>query len=151
VPEVLDATSKLGNRSARISFDEIVGAEILIEGAVFQHVLGGCQDRRRQAMAAFLGGRRALRRKNCACRYRSAPSLRSLTARWASGRRSNKCGRRRVASDRTVRSKGCLSNKTKTALAMIFKFKLAEAAKKSWRRLDAHNPKKLSVGERSKA
>jgi hypothetical protein len=31
-----------------------------------------------------------------------------------------------------VRSKGCLSNKT--ALAMIFK--LAEAAEKSWRRLD---------------
>ena len=36
---------------------------------------------------------------------------------------------------RTVRSKGCLSNKT--ALAMIFK--LAEAAENSWRRLDGHN------------
>ena len=36
---------------------------------------------------------------------------------------------------RTVRSKGCLSNKT--ALAMIFK--LAEAAEKSWRRPDGHN------------
>src|SRR6201984_2818689 len=36
---------------------------------------------------------------------------------------------------RTVRSKGCLSHKT--ALAMIFK--LAEAAEKSWRRLDGHN------------
>jgi transposase-like protein len=36
---------------------------------------------------------------------------------------------------RTVRSKGCLSNKT--ALAMIFK--LAEAAEKSWRRLAGHN------------
>ena len=36
---------------------------------------------------------------------------------------------------RTVRSKGCLSNKT--ALAMIFK--LAEAAEKNWRRLDGHN------------
>ena len=36
---------------------------------------------------------------------------------------------------RTVRSKGCLSNKT--ALAMIFK--LAEAAEKSWRRLDGAN------------
>ena len=36
---------------------------------------------------------------------------------------------------RTVRSKGCLSNKT--ALAMTFK--LAEAAEKSWRRLDGHN------------
>jgi putative transposase len=35
----------------------------------------------------------------------------------------------------TVRSKGCLSNKS--ALAMIFK--LAEAAEKSWRRLDGHN------------
>jgi putative transposase len=34
-----------------------------------------------------------------------------------------------------VRSKGCLSNKT--ALAMIFK--LAEAAERSWRRLDGHN------------
>ena len=37
--------------------------------------------------------------------------------------------------DRTVRSKGCLSNKT--AFAMIFK--LAEAAAKSARRLDGHN------------
>ena len=36
---------------------------------------------------------------------------------------------------RTVRAKGCLSNKT--ALAMIFK--LAEAAERSWRRLDCHN------------
>ena len=36
---------------------------------------------------------------------------------------------------RTVRSKGCLSNKT--ALAMIFK--LAQAAEKSWHRLRGHN------------
>src|SRR5499433_1075423 len=36
---------------------------------------------------------------------------------------------------RTVRSKGCLSNKT--ALAMIFK--LAEAAERNWRRLNGHN------------
>ena len=36
---------------------------------------------------------------------------------------------------RTVRSKGCLSNKT--ALAMIFK--LAQAAEKHWRRLDGQN------------
>jgi hypothetical protein len=41
------------------------------------------------------------------------------------------------------RSKGCLSNKT--ALAMIFK--LAEAAERSWRRLDGHNQlPKLIVG-----
>src|SRR5213078_4764644 len=40
-----------------------------------------------------------------------------------------------TARHRTVRSKGCLSNKT--ALAMIFK--LAEAAEKSWRRLDGHS------------
>ena len=44
---------------------------------------------------------------------------------------------------RTVRSKGCLSNKT--ALAMIFK--LAEAAEKNWRRLNGHNQlPKLIVG-----
>ena len=36
---------------------------------------------------------------------------------------------------RTVRAKGCLSNRT--ALAMIFK--LAEAAEKGWRRVDGHN------------
>jgi transposase-like protein len=36
---------------------------------------------------------------------------------------------------RTVRAKGCLSNKT--ALAMVFK--LVEGAQKSWRRLDGHN------------
>jgi putative transposase len=36
---------------------------------------------------------------------------------------------------RTIRSKGCLSNRT--ALAMVFK--LVEAAQRSWRRLDGHN------------
>ena len=36
---------------------------------------------------------------------------------------------------RTVRAKGCLSNRT--ALAMIFK--LAQSAEKSWRRLNGHN------------
>jgi transposase-like protein len=36
---------------------------------------------------------------------------------------------------RTIRSKGCLSNRT--ALAIVFK--LVEAAQKSWRRLDGHN------------
>jgi len=36
---------------------------------------------------------------------------------------------------RTIRSKGCLSNRT--ALAMVFK--LVEAAQKSWRRLDGNN------------
>ncbi len=35
---------------------------------------------------------------------------------------------------RTVRSKGCLSNRT--ALAMVFK--LVEGAQKTWRRLDGH-------------
>ena len=44
---------------------------------------------------------------------------------------------------RTVRSKGCLSNKT--ALAMIFK--LAEAAEKIWRRLDGpHRLPKVILG-----
>ena len=36
---------------------------------------------------------------------------------------------------RTIRSKGCLSNKT--ALAMVFK--LVEGAQKSWRHLDGHD------------
>jgi transposase-like protein len=36
---------------------------------------------------------------------------------------------------RTIRSKGCLSNKT--ALAMVFK--LVEGAQKHWRRIDGHN------------
>ena len=36
---------------------------------------------------------------------------------------------------RTIRSKGCLSNKT--ALAMVFK--LVEGAQKNWRRMDGHN------------
>ena len=46
---------------------------------------------------------------------------------------------------RTVRSKGCLSNKT--ALAMIFK--LAEAAEKSWHRLNGHNQlQKIILGVR---
>ena len=44
---------------------------------------------------------------------------------------------------RTVRSKGCLSNKT--ALAMVFK--LVEGAQKTWRRIDGHNQlPKLMLG-----
>jgi putative transposase len=44
---------------------------------------------------------------------------------------------------RTIRSKGCLSNRT--ALAMVFK--LVEAAQKSWRRLDGNNQlSKLILG-----
>jgi hypothetical protein len=43
--------------------------------------------------------------------------------------------RHRKLRHRTVRSKGCLSNKT--ALAMIFK--LAEAGEKNWRSLNGHN------------
>ena len=46
---------------------------------------------------------------------------------------------------RTIRAKGCLSNKT--ALAMIFK--LAEAAERSWRRLNGHNQlPKIILGRR---
>jgi transposase-like protein len=44
---------------------------------------------------------------------------------------------------RTIRSKGCLSNRT--ALAMVFK--LVEAAQKTWRRLDGNNQlSKLILG-----
>jgi hypothetical protein len=43
----------------------------------------------------------------------------------------------------TIRSKGCLSNRT--ALAMVFK--LVEAAQKNWRRLDGNNQlSKLILG-----
>ena len=50
---------------------------------------------------------------------------------------------------RTIRSKGCLSNKT--ALAMVFK--LVDAAQQSWRRLDGHNqlpsqPRVLAIPNR---
>ncbi len=48
---------------------------------------------------------------------------------------------------RTIRSKGCLSNKT--ALAMIFK--LIEGAQKSWRRLDGpHQLPKVVIGAKFK-
>lgn len=48
---------------------------------------------------------------------------------------------------RTIRAKGCLSNAT--ALAMVFK--LADAAQKSWRRLDGHNQlPKLVLGAKFK-
>ena len=36
---------------------------------------------------------------------------------------------------RTIRAKGCLSNKT--ALALVFK--LVDGAQKNWRKLDGHN------------
>ena len=65
--------------------------------------------------------------------------LPSTTFRPSTGsicvRRTPSKARSRPSATATVRSKGCLSNKT--ALAMIYK--LAEAAEKSWRRLDGHN------------
>jgi hypothetical protein len=42
--EVLDATGELGNSPGRISLDEIVGAEILIESAIFQHMVDSRED-----------------------------------------------------------------------------------------------------------
>src|ERR1700757_2644862 len=42
--EVLDATGELGNSPGRISLDEIVGAEILIASAIFQHVVDSRED-----------------------------------------------------------------------------------------------------------
>ena len=79
------------------------------------------------------------------------PQLRQFDYAWAStvhafqGRRVNNVTAAMEAKHphRTVRSKGCLSNKT--ALAMVFK--LAQAAQNSWRRLDGHNQlPKLIVG-----
>jgi putative transposase len=60
----------------------------------------------------------------------SRPSIESIYARLMSLKAAFATVRHR-----TVRSKGCLSNKT--ALGMIFK--LAETAEASWRRLDGHN------------
>ena len=57
------------------------------------------------------------------------PSTGNICARTRLGARSRPSG------IETVRSRGCLSNKT--ALAMIFK--LAQAAEKSWNRLRGHN------------
>jgi hypothetical protein len=73
----------------------------------------------------------------------SARSVADMTVDWGLVGRPKgapKCQRPSAAlpsrcDDITIRSKGCLSNRT--ALAMVFK--LLEAAQKSWRRLDGHN------------
>ncbi len=66
---------------------------------------------------------------------------------WKHRRTSNPIERTFTAvRDRMIRSKGCLSNKT--ALATIFK--LAQAAEKTWHRLDGHNQlSKLILGQSS--
>ena len=56
--------------------------------------------------------------KNAEWAFRALRDIRDLTERH-----------------RTIRSKGCLSNKT--ALAMVFK--LVDGAQKTWRKLDGHN------------
>jgi hypothetical protein len=91
----------------------------------------------------FVGGLDAI------CTLAIAIGSSSMTSRLNTG---SICARTNVIESsfatvrhRTVRSKGCLSNKT--ALAMIFK--LAEAAEKSWRRLDGHSQfPKIILGER---
>ena len=67
-----------------------------------------------------------LRHRLCRCRWDPAhyiPVTNPIESTFATVRH------------RTIRSKGCLSNKT--ALAMVFK--LVDGAQKSWRRLDGHN------------
>jgi hypothetical protein len=84
-------------------------------------------------------GRANMRRPSCRRASAPKPSRRSRRSGWPRPRkmrsRRSTASSRPGARHRTVRSKGCLSNKT--ALAMIFK--LAEAAETSWRRLDGYN------------
>jgi len=75
-----------------------------------------------------------------------SPSTTSRQSNWKHLRTSNPVESTfATVRYRTVRSKGCLSNKT--ALAMVFK--LAQAAVKHWRRLAGQNPlPKVDLGVR---
>src|SRR6266849_9580820 len=47
VSKVLDATSELGNDAGLVAFDKKIGAEVLVECAILEHVVGGSQQRGR--------------------------------------------------------------------------------------------------------
>ena len=99
-------------------------------------------ETKKDALAAFdvssrPGASNTTRRSSVSSRIACATGLLRLPGRALETSAHDQRHRKPFATvrHRTVRSKGCLSNKT--ALAMIFK--LAEAAEKSWRRLDGHN------------
>ena len=52
--EMADAISELGCNAAWIAADEMIGAEVLVAGAVGQHVVGGRQDQGRHGDSSFL-------------------------------------------------------------------------------------------------
>jgi putative transposase len=71
-----------------------------------------------------------------ACGRNPQPRLQRNGEHWKHLRTTNPIeGTFATVRHRTIRSKGCLSNRA--ALAMVFKF--LKGAQKSWRRLDGHH------------
>ena len=98
------------NKDAEAAFDAFIAAYQLKYDKA-----GGCLAKDRQALLAFYDFP--------AEHWKHLRSSNPIESTFATVRH------------RTIRAKGCLSNKT--ALAMVFK--LVDAAQKSWRRLDGHN------------
>ena len=55
VSKVLDATSELGNDAGLVAFDKKIGAEVLVECAVLEHVVGSSQQRGRHCDGSLFG------------------------------------------------------------------------------------------------
>ena len=105
-------------------------------------------DTKKDAVAAFDAFAETYGRKAVACLTKDRDTLLAFydfpAEHWKHLRTTNPIESAfATVRHRTTRSKGCLSNKT--ALAMIFK--LAQAAEKSWRRLEGYAllPKLLGV------
>ena len=65
-PEIADASGELGGGTGWVTPGEMVGAEILVAGAVGQHVVGGGEDRGGDGDNSFFGTTPCLEPQNCA-------------------------------------------------------------------------------------
>jgi transposase-like protein len=122
-------------------------AEQVAEEPAFESQAGAAGDLDAETKEGCARGVRCLRRdwgekyeKAVACLVKDRDALLAFydfpAEHWKRVRTSNVIESAfAMVRQRTIRSKRCLSNKI--ALAMIFK--LAEAAERSWRRLDGHN------------
>lgn len=123
---VLSKLPKSQQPKAKRSLQEIWMAETSKEArAAFDAFIAACELKSNKAAACLAKDRQAL------LAFYDFPAEHGKHLRTSNPIESTFA----TVRHRTIRAKGCLSNKT--ALAMVFK--LVDAAQKTWRRLDGHN------------
>ena len=66
--EVIESSEQTPDRLGAIAANEVIGAEIFVFDPILEHVPSGIEHRGGDRENGFLAPRRALRRRNWACR-----------------------------------------------------------------------------------